>query len=63
MMMKTKTIKNTLLQAVAYGPHADFTALRLKASFHASPAAIMALLQSTDCIRAKTSPFGLKNRI
>ena len=42
--MKTKTIKNTLLQSVAYGPHAAYMALRLKASFHASPAAIMALL-------------------
>ena len=42
--MKTKTIKNTLLQSVAYGPHAAFMASRLKASFHASPAAIMALL-------------------
>ena len=42
--MKTKTIKNTLLQSVAYGPHAAFMASSLKASFHASPAAIMALL-------------------
>ena len=42
--MNNKNNKNTLLQSVAYGPHADFMALRLKASFHASPAAIMALL-------------------
>ena len=42
--MTTKTIKNSLLQSVAYGPHAAFMALRLKANFHASPAAIMALL-------------------
>ena len=42
--MKTKTTKNTLLQSVAYGPHAAYMALRLKASFHASPVAIMALL-------------------
>jgi len=32
------------MQSVAYGPHAASMALRLKASFHASPAAIMALL-------------------
>ena len=43
-MMNNKNNKNTLMQSVAYGPHADFMALRLKASFHASPAAIMALL-------------------
>jgi hypothetical protein len=43
-MMNNKNNKNTLLQSVAYGPHAASMALRLKASFHASPAAIMALL-------------------
>ena len=42
--MNNKNNKNTLLQSVAYGPHAAYMALRLKASFHASPAAIMALL-------------------
>ena len=43
-MMMKKTIKNSLLQSVAYGPHAAFMALRLKANFHASPVAIMTLL-------------------
>ncbi len=43
-MINNKNNKNTLLQSVAYGPHAAYMALRLKASFHASPAAIMALL-------------------
>jgi hypothetical protein len=43
-MMNNKNNKNTLMQSVAYGPHAASMALRLKASFHASPAAIMALL-------------------
>ena len=42
--MNNKNNKNTLLQSVAYGPHAAYMALRLKASFHASPAATMALL-------------------
>ena len=32
------------MQPVAYGPYAASMALRLKASFHASPVAIMALL-------------------
>ena len=43
-MMNNKNNKNTLMQSVAYGPHAASMALRLKASFHASPVAIMALL-------------------
>ena len=43
-MMNNKNNKNTLMQSVAYGPHADFMALHLKASFHASPVAITALL-------------------
>ena len=42
--MTTKTIKKSLLQSVAYGPHAAFMASHLKASFHASPVAIMTLL-------------------
>ena len=43
-MMNNKNNKNTLMQSVAYGPHADFMALHLKANFHASPVAITALL-------------------
>ena len=40
---KNKNLKNPLVLSVAYGPHAAFMALRMKASFHASPDAIMAL--------------------
>jgi hypothetical protein len=40
---KDKNLKNPLVLSVAYGPHAAFMALRLKARFHASPDAIMAL--------------------
>ena len=68
-MMNNKNNKNTLLQSVAYGPHAASMALRLKASFHASPAAIMALLakhrlhqSKNTALRAEkplTSPIAL----
>ena len=38
-----KNRKNPLLLSVAYGLHAALMAMRLKASFHASPDAIIAL--------------------
>ena len=52
-----KNQKNTLLQSVAYGPQAVFMALRLKASFHASPVAIMALLTKHSLHQSKNLGF------
>ena len=52
--------------SVAYGPHAAFMALRMKASFHASPDAIMALHakhrqhQSKNPFNSQFSIFNLK---
>ena len=40
---RNKNQKNPLMLSVAYGLHAALMALRLKASFHASPDAIIAL--------------------
>jgi len=43
LLILNKNLKNPLVLSVAYGHHAAFMALRMKASFHASPDAIMAL--------------------
>ena len=59
----TKTRKNTLMQSVAYGPRTDFMALRLKASFHASPAAIMALLAKHRLHQSKNLALRAKKPI
>ena len=40
---ENKNLKNPLVLSVAYGPHAAFMALRMKANFHASPDTIMSL--------------------
>ena len=49
--------------SVAYGLHAAFMAMRLKASFHASPDAIMALHAKHRQQQRKNPPFGLKNSL
>ena len=62
-MINNKNNKNTLLQSVAYGPHAAYMALRLKASFHASPAAIMALLAKHRLHQSKNTALRAKKPI
>ena len=62
-MINNKNNKNTLLQSVAYGPHAAYMALRLKASFHASPAAIMALLAKHRLHQSKNIALRAKKPI
>ena len=42
-LILNKNLKNPLMLSVTYGLHAALMAMRLKASFHASPDAIIAL--------------------
>jgi len=58
-----KNRKNPLMLSVAYGLHAAYMAMRLKASFHASPDAIMALHAKHRQQQRKNPPFGLKNSL
>ena len=58
-----KNLKNPLMLSVAYGLHAALMAMRLKASFHASPDAIMALHAKHRQQQRKNPPFGLKNSL
>jgi hypothetical protein len=54
--LKNKNLKNPLLLSVTYGLHAALKSMRLKARFHASPEAIMALLAKHRQQQRKT-PF------
>ena len=47
--------------SVAYGLHAALMAMRLKARFHASPDAIIALRAKHSQQQRKTPSFSLKN--